>query len=253
MKRFTFTKSRFIGFAFSILFPAMAIGLGILMLTKDVMLNIGFVIVYCVIPLTTAGVLGWCIFFNCKIWKKYVLSGVILALFVTVFIFSASLAGWTKVKSYEGNEAVQRYSFVKYERKMMPDLSGLGKTTNVEYYDVFSFFYIFSSETNCLICRYTQDEYEIQKTRLDSVYTFQTETITGDYSNCEPMVEIDGYQFRMLSFERYELFYPKNIILIGCSDTAREIVYLEFYDMDLDYISSLKGFVINECGWKYIR
>ncbi len=136
---------------------------------------------------------------------------------------------------------------------MMPELSELGNTTDIEHYNVFSAFYIFSTETDYLICRYTQEEYEIQKTRLDTAYTFQTETITDDYSNCEPMIEIDGYQFRMLSNEAYDLYFPKNIVLIGCSDEAREIVYLEFYDLDLDFVDSLKDFITDECGWKYIR
>ena len=93
-----------------------------------------------------------------------------------------------------------------------------------------------------MICQYAQEEYAIQKARLDSAYTFQEETIT-----------IDGYQFKMLSVEKYNLSYPNNIILIGCSDATREIVYLEFYDFDLDIISSLEDFIIDECGWKYIR
>lgn len=253
MKRFTFTRGRLIGFICAVLLPVMAIGLGILMLINDAMLNIGFAITYCIIPLITAGLLGWCIFFNCKTWKKCVLSGVILALFLMVFLFSSFLIGWTQVKHYKSDEAVQQYSSVKSESNMMPELSELGNTTDIEHYNVFSAFYIFSTETDYLICRYTQEEYEIQKTRLDTAYTFQTETITDDYSNCEPMIEIDGYQFRMLSNEAYDLYFPKNIVLIGCSDEAREIVYLEFYDLDLDFVYSLKDFITDECGWKYIR
>lgn len=129
----------------------------------------------------------------------------------------------------------------------------MGETTNVEHYHVSSFAFIFSSETDYLICQYSQEEYETQKNRLNSVYTFQTETIKDRYSSCEPTAEIDGYQFKMLSIEQSEYGYPKNVYLIGYSDAAREIVYLEFYDIDLDYIRSLKEFIIDECGWKYIR
>lgn len=253
MKRFTFTKNRLIGLICSAVLPAMAIGLGILLLTKDVMLNIGSVITYFIFPLIATALLGWCIFFNCKTWKKCVLSGVILVSFSILFFVSSIITGWTQVKSYEGNEAVQQYSSVKSGSEIMPDLSEVGETTNIKHYNVSSFFYIFSSETDYLICQYAQEEYEIQKTRLDSVYSFQTETITGDFSNCEPMVEIDGCRFKMLSIKDYGLYYPKNIILIGCSDATREIVYLEFNDIELDYISSLKDFIIDECGWKYIR
>ncbi len=253
MKKFTFTKHRLIGLICGALLPAMAIGIGIFLLTRDVILNIGFVNVYFVLPLIATGLLAWCIFFNSKTWKKFVLSGVILVFFSILFLLSSFITGWTQVKRYKGNEAVQQYSSVKSGNEMMPDLSEVGKTTNIEYYSIYSFFYIFSSEADYLICQYIQDEYEIQKTRLDSKYTFQTETITDFDSNCEPMVEIDGYQFKMLSIEDYGLYYPKNIVLIGCSDAACEIVYLEFCDIDFDYISSLKDFMIDECGWKYVR
>lgn len=253
MKRFAFTKNRLIGFVCSALLPVMAIVLGCLMLVKDVVLNISLAIVYFLIPLIVAGLLGWCIFSNRKAWKKSVLSVVILALFLILFFFSSLLVGWTQVKRYEEKEAAQQYSLLKSESGLMPDLAELGNPAKIEYYNIFSFFFIFSNETDGLICSYTQEDYELQKARLDTAYIFQTETIMDDYSNCEPTIEIDGYQFRMLSVERYELYYPKNIFLIGYSDDAREIVYIEFYDSDLDYISSLKDFIMDECSWKYIR
>ena len=220
------------------------------MLLKDVILNRGIAIVYFLIPLIAVGLLAWCIFYNCKTWKKSVLSGVILVIFLIIFFFSSLLVGWTKLRHYEESEAVQQYSLSESESGLMPDLAELGKPTKVEYYNLFSFFYIFSLETDGLICGYTQENYELQKARLDVAYTFQREKTKDDF---EPMVEIDGYQFRMLSSKEYDLYYPKNIILIGYSDDANKIVYLEFFDIDLDYITSLKDFIMNDCGWKYIR
>ena len=253
MQKFAFTKGRLIGLICSSIIPIAAIGLGILMLIKDVMLDLGIAITYLIFPLIVIALLGLCIFYNFKTWKKVVLSVVILVLFAMVFQFFCLIAGWTQVKSYEGDEAVQKYSSLKSE--MLPKLSEVGETTNTEYHNVFSFIYIFSYETNYLICQYEQEEYENQKNRLDSTYIFQTETITDYDSNCEPMVKIGDYQFKMLSVENYDLYYPKHVVLIGYSDNAREIVYLEFYDIDLDYIPSLKDFIIDEfgCGWKYIR
>ena len=251
MKRFVFTKSRLIGFCCCVLLPIVAISLGILMLVNDVMLNIGITIVYFLIPLIAAGLLACCIFSNCKTWKKSVLSSVILVLFLIIFFFSSLLVGWTQVKHYGENEAAQQYSLL--ESELMPDLAELGKPTNIEYYRLQSWFFIFSCEADGLICSYTPEDYEIQKARLDTEYTFQTEPIIDDFSNYEPMVDIDGYQFRMLSSKEYNLYYPKNVVLVGCSDDTNEIVYLEFFDIDLDYITSLKDFIMDECGWKYIR
>ena len=160
------------------------------------------------------------------------------------------MVGWTQLKRYEGNEAVQQYAISVSESKLMPELSELGNPEEIEYYNLFFAYVIFSHETDGLICTYTQEDYELQKAKLDTVYKFQTERTTDGF---EPMIEIDGYQFQMLSSKEYDLYYPKNMVLIGCSDDANEIVYLEFHNADLDYITSLQDFIMNICGWKYIR
>lgn len=250
MKRFVFTKSRLIGFFCCVLLPIVTISLGILMLVNDVMLNIGVTIVYFLIPLIAAGLLACCIFSNCKTWKKFVLTGVILVLFLMTFFISSLLVGWTQLKRYEGNKAVQRYSTLESASGLMPDLVELGKPVKIEFYNLKSFAFIFLDETDGLICTYTQEDYELQKAKLDTVYKFQTERTMDGF---EPMIEIDGYQFQMLSSKEYDLYYPKNMVLIGCSDDANEIVYLEFHNTDLDYITSLQDFIMNICGWKYIR
>lgn len=41
--------------------------------------------------------------------------------------------------------------------------------------------------------------------------------------------------------------------LIATNDATREIVYLFFFDDDLDYIEDLDEFIRNDCGWKHIR
>ncbi len=248
MKRFVFTKSRLIGFCCCVLLPIAAILLGILMLVNDVMLNVGIIFVYFLTPLIVAGLLACCIFSNCEIWKKSILSSVILLLFLIAFFFSFLLVGWTQIKRYEGHEAVQQYSLL--ESELMPDLTELDKPTHIEYYSLVSHLYVFFDETDGLICSYNHEDYAIQKAKLDTTYIFQTEK-TED--NFDPIVEIDGYQFRMLSSEEYDLNYPKSVIFVGCSDDTNEIVYLKFNNSDLDYITSLKDFILDACGWKYIR
>ena len=69
------------------------------------------------------------------------------------------------------------------------------------------------------------------------------------------MAKIDGYIFRMLSFDEYgdELYFPKHIIFVGYSDESNEIIYGEFNDIELDFIESLEDFIQDDCCWKYIR
>jgi hypothetical protein len=50
-----------------------------------------------------------------------------------------------------------------------------------------------------------------------------------------------------------EFNYPKRLMFVATNDETNEIVYLSFYDDDLDYIVSLGDFLIDDCGWKHIR
>ena len=162
---------------------------------------------------------------------------------------------YEQVIHYYGAAAESRYAAMEQEHTLMPSLSELGDPTDIECHEMLASFAIFSWETSYLICRYTPDEYEVQKAELETEYTFQREAITEYKSNCEPSVEVDGYLFRLLSIEEYkeDIRYPHKIILIGCSDEAREIVYAVFDDFDLDYILSLEEFITENCGWRYIR
>lgn len=254
-EKFIFTKGRVVGFICCSLLPLFAIILGALMLTKGVVFNVGFATANFLIPLIAVGLLAWCIFRVAKTWRTVILSGIILPLFVVSYLFFFTFAGYMQVKRYEGAEAELQYNVAKGENTLMPELSEIGQTAGIEYHNVYSAFFIFSTETDYLICRYTPDEYEIQKAALEMGYTFQEESITDAYSKCEPSAEMDGYQFRLLSVDKYKgtIDFPKNLVLIGYSDEAREIVYVAFNDIDLDYISSLKDFIVNTCGWKYVQ
>lgn len=254
-EKFGFTKDRLIGFILCVSLPVFAITLGIRMLMKGTLFNFGFAIAYFLIPLFTAGLLAWCIFSGSKTLRKTITSGAILALFAVSFLCSFIFVGFVQAKRYEGTQAQIQYAAVKNENPLMPELSGIGQPAAIEYDNIVTAFFLFYAETDYLICRYTPDEYEMQKAALETDYAFQETVITGDFSNCDPSVEIDGYRFRLLSPDEYkgEIFYPKNLVLIGFSDAAREIVYAAFEDADLDYISSLEDFITNDCGWKYIR
>lgn len=256
--KFTFTQGRWIGFICCALLPLMAMGLGMAFLANGVMFNRSIGLTFFLFELIALCLLALCIFSRIKPWIRVVLSIVILILFLISFFFGFWFSEFVKVKHYEGSELEPQYHAAIGENTLMPELSQIGEPAQLEYKHIFAQFFIFSSETDYLICRYSPEEYEIQKARLDSLYTFQTEPINNYDSVCEPMVEIDGYLFRMLSTdayadEAYLIFYPKKMLLIGCSDDAGEIVYLAFEDIDLDSIHSLEDFITHDCGWKYIR
>lgn len=107
---------------------------------------------------------------------------------------------------------------------------------------------LFTCDVNALICAYDEDTYSQQKALLEEKYVFQTDAVKG-----EATAEVDGYYFRMLSKNEYEMNYPKEVVLIATNDETNEIVYMSFYDDDLDYIDSLDEFILEDCGWQYIR
>lgn len=254
MKRtFTFTKRRLIGFLCWSLLPTLAIIFGIMILTYGVRLNYGFALAFILPSLITIGLLALLMFSNCKNMWKVIVSVVFLVCFAISFWFLAFITPIVQVKHYEGDEVKEHYNSVCDENPQMPQLSEIGQPTNVESYYVFHSAAIFASEIDYLICCYTPEAYAAQKAALDEKYVFQTETITENESNCEPSAQVDGFEFRILSIEEYDLYYPKQVILIGYSDDDYEIVYASYCDWDLDYISSLQNFIISECGWKYIR
>ena len=252
-KAFAFTKARLIAFLCCSLLPALAMVLAVLILIWGVQFAFGLALTYFILPLIAIGFLGLCMFSRIQSVYKGFLSGVILACFVISFFFASWITRLEQVRHYEGTEVSQYYTAVSDENPQMPSLSKIGRPANIEYYNVFQTQYIFSWETDYLICHYTPEEYAVQKGTLDENYVFQTETITEYKSNCEPLVQMETYFFRMLSIEEYDLHYPKQVILIGYSDDTQEIVYASFYDFDIDYISSLQDFITDDCGWKHIR
>ena len=51
----------------------------------------------------------------------------------------------------------------------------------------------------------------------------------------------------------YRLMYPKSMVLIGTNDETHEIVWSYYDDDDLDWIPDPQEFLLEDCGWKYIR
>ena len=110
-----------------------------------------------------------------------------------------------------------------------------------------------------LVCEYGEAEYLAQKAAIEEKYVFETRIDERDdyYDQyvCYPYAEIDGFLFRRLADEEgAEMYssYPKEVHIVGTNDETCEIVYLDFYDFDLDYIPDLTEFISKDCGWDAI-
>ena len=257
MKKFSFTKGKLVAFILCSMIPLLAIAFGVLCLQKGMIFNVGFIVTFIVLPLVFTGFFSLCLFSNIRKSYKVILSINIAASFIILAYFSLIIGEFATAKHYDAAEAEQKYTIVQDENKLLPELSQVGQYIDIEYHRVFQTALFFSWETDYLICKYTPEEYEIQKAELEEKYVFQTEPPEPSYHDitCEPTAEVGEYQFRFLNFEEYshEIYFPQDLILIGNSDKTQEILYIAFKDFDLDYISDLEDFILNELGWKYIR
>lgn len=250
------TAPRIAAFVAACLIPLVEILLGIILILGSTIVNISFVLTFILIPVCTVVLAGWLIFSDRKLLKKSLL--VILVLFVSTYAF-VWLNGWgyfEMLDHYEG-EDVSCYESVNEEFSLMPKLADIGEPEKVEYYDYYSQIGLFfTCDADALICQYTEADYMEQMESALNAYDFQEETRTENGYTCEPDVEIDGYHFRMLAdteADEGNLYYPKRLMFVATNDETREIVYLSFYDYDLDYIGSLREFLLDSCGWKYMR
>jgi hypothetical protein len=245
------TLPRMIAFILATLLPLANIVLGVMMLVGGLIINGMFIITYVVLPLLAIFLLGLLLFSEKTIAAKSILSVLLLLLFVGLFLVMSMFVQYEQLRSYEKEEVAQRYARVEKDFSLMPSLSEIGEPTNVEYHDYYtSFLGIFNADVNCLVCGYSDVEYAVQKEQIEKTYVFQSgelEWVNGTE------IEMDGYKFRLLSEEKYNLFYPKYMMCIATNDDTNEIVYLYFVDDDQDYIASLEDFINESCGWEHIR
>lgn len=251
-----FTKGRIIWFIIASLLPLAIFALGINKLLGDAIVNSCFLVLFLILPLAYSAGCYFIIFSKRKLYLKIILFILLLGLFLFFFISFVLGGDYEWICHYEGEEALENYAAASEKGDAIPVLSKIGEPSHVEFHDYLLQFAIFRSDADTLICQYSDTDYLIQKNALEDAYTFQTDPIVDDDRICDPIAEIDGYNFRFLEDHAdidWELDYPKRMVLIGLNDTTREIVYVSFYDFDLDYIDSLTDFINEYCGWEHIR
>ena len=164
----------------------------------------------------------------------------------------------------EGIVRYDRDTFESHEEEItakfynMPEIDEMGEYEELEYYHFAQIYtLLFMSDVHTVVCQYSEEEYEAQKSYIEENYVFITEDYLdqsrddGDYY-LSPTAEVDGFTFRYLDESSYGFYHPKYIVLIGMNDETREIAYIDFYDIDLDYLSPLDEFILDECGWEHV-
>lgn len=90
----------------------------------------------------------------------------------------------------------------------------------------------YESDASTLIATYNADEYSKQVNKIENEIPFlNNKDESGVYSD----FEIGEWNFRVCKFEG--TIYPKNFAMIGFHEETCEIAYLEFCNVDQDYIT----------------
>lgn len=176
--------------------------------------------------------------------KKIVISVVSLILLcAAAFVINALIGGWT---SYD----INKYAELVSEQNALPKLDELGKYDSIYFKYYHNNMLIFESDAYVLKLSYDDDNYQKEKNKLSQKYIYQTEPLSYIGNTKEPTFQTDSFDFKVLDVNKYDLFYPKELIFIGTSDKSKQIAYVYFYDFDIDSINvTFEEFLKEECGW----
>ncbi len=227
--------------------PIIAIIKGIELVKDGMILTNSIIFTFFVLPIIAVLLFVIILVKAKKTWAKVVMCFVVLIASIFCFVGFCGFQKYERINCYE-NEALQE-QYAENTNAFMPALTEISKPEKLEYYHYEGSEFVFQWESKVLVCEYSEDEYLQNKTSLDEKYVFRID----DRANKDQITDIDGYSFRMLSTGEYETDFPKENVLIATNDATKEIVYLSFYDQDLDYIDSLDEFILDNCGWEHIR
>lgn len=254
-KQRKFTTGKIIALITASILPLLIILRGLLLLMDDFIITYSFAISYFLLPLTALVISFFIICSKIRKGTKTVLCVLFLIAMAILFFLFVLFGHFSILCSETGSDALDVYQ--QSSLTEMPEISQLGQPQEIRYHSFFNTYAcIFDSDCYLLFCKYSDGDYQRQKDQLEACYTFQTETISSNGYCVDPSYSIDGYEFRFLSFdcEEYQyLIYPKSMAMVGTNDSTKEIVYLRYYDDDLDYISSFEEHFLNDFGWKYLR
>ena len=251
------TRWQKVGFCAAALLPALWLlcGLFIWIMGGSVP-TMSFILTYLLLPAAALLLLRRTIRSNKHAAWKWVLSIVILCLSILLDIMLMGAGHFSIYDHADGDKALEMYESDIGHYELMPEATDLGNPEQIEYH----YFYnqiatFFDSDCYTLICTYSPEDYATMTAELEDRYTFHTEPLDAGETDLPPLYTLDGYEFRFLDMasDTYHLMYPKTMILIGTNEETHEIVWSCYDDDDLDYIPDPEEFLLEDCGWKFIR
>ena len=127
--------------------------------------------------------------------------------------------------------------------KFFPELDSLPPYEDIHYKHIKKSHLLFTTKTLLLVVTYDKETYMVEKVKIESNINFLQEAVYSKdnatyYFIPEHEFSINSFDFRIL--EEAQSDYPKYFGMIAMSDEKNSIAYLNFSDVDLDYICTNK-------------
>lgn len=176
---------------------------------------------------------------------RVILSSFLLILTLVSFAFLGFFGPTVEFRAFDNTEEINNY----YNENNRYDddfhFEKYGKYESISNYKYHSMA-IFQQEAYTTILKYNEDEFEAEKSKIESSYKFYSTPIENE--EAEPVFSYEGFSFLVEISD----WYPKEMNLVGMNEATNEIAFITFYDFDLDTIGDYEEFLEYYCGWRYI-
>ena len=178
---------------------------------------------------------------------RSVLIAAVAVIVILIGLFVYSLFGERKKVSYD----IADYNQLVENIDCFPALDKLGDYEDYTFKHLHIDRGMFESDGYVLRVSYSDSEFaEVKNVAEEYVYQYTVMNFGKETTERIAQFTVDEFSFKMLSVNEYDLYYPKRIAFIGISESTREIAYVFYCDIDLDYIDEpFEEFLVHECGW----
>ena len=182
-----------------------------------------------------------------------ILSAILALILAFLVILSIIIGFMIFVPQMDVDTSIDAWVELQEEHSYLPAISEMGYYEDVQCKYQHRENLVISSDAYILRATYSQENFDAQKDYILNTYSFQntvTDEIGEETIQKNASFLFDGYDFKMLSLEEYDLWYPKYFAFVGFCKEKQEICFIYFEDIELDYISgSFEDFFMDECGW----
>ncbi len=173
----------------------------------------------------------------------------VVSVFILIFVVCPLVILWVLFGDSVSYN-VEKYNEVLESVDVLPALDEIGNYEDLYFKHYHDRMLFFVSDAYTLKVSYDVQNYNKEKELLSEKFVYQTDTLRYNENEKEPHFQYDGFEFNVLDVNKYDLMYPKKLVLVGFSDQKQEIAYVYYYDFDLDVIDTSFGeFLKEECGW----